>query len=227
MIKFLDWDTDFFGVKCGKAILEEPLSDSEWEEFLLEQKDYDFVSIVNKGCDTSNAVRISADTTAFLADTNVQLSKPVEDVECPDEVVVQEALPYNEDFLKLTVFEHSKFFHDKKLFARGGAKVYEQWLKNSFGKEGKFFAYVANLGYCLFSADGKNCVIELIRVSDKARGKGIGKKLLKATEHFAHSKGLATLSVGTQLTNTGALNFYISCGQKIVRADSTYHLWNI
>ena len=227
MIRFLEWDTNFFGIKCGKAVFDRTLTDSEWAEFLNEQKEYDFVSIVNTGCNVENAVKISSQTTAFIADTNIQLSKPAEDVPMPEGVTVEEALSYNEDFIKLTVFEHSKFYHDKKLFARGGGKVYEQWLKNSFDKKGKFFACAGNLGYCLFSFDNDACVIELIRVSDKARGQGIGKKLLKATEHFAYTKGAKKVSVGTQLTNTGALNFYISGGQKILRADATYHLWNI
>lgn len=228
MIKYLEWDTNFFGVKCGKCVLDHPVTDEEWAQFMREQKDYDFVSIINMGTDRQNAVRIGRDTPAFEIDTNVRFIKKLKSLTpMPEGVTVTEALPRDDFLISISSFEHSKFYADEKLRARGGAKVYENWLLNAFGKKGNYFVVAEGLGYCLFTFEDGKCVMELMRVAENSRGTGVGKKLVDAVEHTAYSKGYDTIVLGTQLTNLGAINFYIHRGKYIERSDTTYHLWNI
>lgn len=231
--KELDWDTKFFGVSCAKAILTGALSDPEWETLLPKMLRYEFVSIENRNSEPTNARRIGTQTKAFLADVNIQFEKKLEaEGEATPSVQFYEAMERDEQILAMSVFEHSKFIADPELKKRGGGRLHWEWLSNSFGKPGKFFAIARNekheaTGYLLHSYSDKICTIELISVSGNTRQAGVGSMLLQAVESNAFRRGCDTLHVGTQIQNTGAVNFYHKCGCKQIGCHAVYHLWKL
>ena len=131
----LKWDTDFFGVTSAKAILHRPLTLNEWDELKNRFKDYQFISIMNKNSEPINAQLIGKDTSAFLADVNIQFEKKLVDLhEMPKNVTIHQALERNDQIIEIADFQFSKFTEDPELAKRGGDQVYRQWLINSFGK---------------------------------------------------------------------------------------------
>lgn len=229
----LSWDTDFFGVTSAKVTLHKPLTLNEWLELKIRFKDYQFISIINKNSEPINAQFIGNDTTAFLADVNIQFEKKLVGLnEKPINVTIHQALEKNDQVIGIADFQFSKFTEDPELNERGGKQVYQHWLINSFGKTDKFYALSKDEsgyinGFLLFSYADSTCVIELIAVSQKDTKGGIGTSLFKAVEYEANQQDVIEIKVGTQVRNLGAINFYHKIGCKQVGCHQVYHLWNL
>lgn len=229
----LKWDTEFFGIACAKAILHRELMPIEWEEIKGKFSEFKFISIVNQNSDPSNSKLIGRDTTAFLADTNLQFSKKVTYVDRPPtNITIHQSLEVNDEIVKLSNFKYSKFIEDAELKKRGGENVYRQWLINSFGQSDKHFVISkdedSNIdGYLLHCFIGNSCTIELVAVSERAVKTGIGTRLFKALEFSASIRRVNEIKVGTQARNINAINFYHKVGCKQVSCHQVYHLWNL
>lgn len=228
----LDWDTNFFGVSSAKAILHLPLTLNEWDKLQEKFKDYQFISITNQNSEPINAQLIGKNTSAFLADVNIQFVKNLEgSYEMPENITIHQSLKRIDEIPDLADFQYSKFTEDPELAKRGGNQVYSQWLINAFEKSDKFFALSKDEndnvnGYVLFSFSDNASVIELIAVSPKETKGGIGRSLFKAVEFATIQQGYNEIRVGTQIRNIGAINFYHKVGCKQVGCHQVYHLWN-
>ncbi|TEB08223.1 TDP-fucosamine acetyltransferase [Pelotomaculum schinkii] len=229
----LQWDTDFFSVTCAKAILHKPVTRLEWDCLRERFGNYQFISIENRNSEPINAQLIGRETTAFLADVNIQFKKKIDAPSTmPEGIKIYQAMERDERIVDMADFPFSKFTEDPKLARRDGAEVYRQWLINAFGKADKFYAVAKGSdgqlnGYLLHSYLDKTCTVELIGVSSKLAKGGIGSSLMKAVEYAASQRGCDELKVGTQLRNMGAINFYQKCGCKQVGCHQVYHLWNL
>lgn len=229
----LPWDTDFFGVNCAKAVIHKPLILDEWNELKSNFNKYQFVSIENSNSEPINAQFIGKNTTAFLADVNVQFKKKLESIyEVPMNISIHRELEKNERIIEIAEFHFSKFTEDPELAKRGGQHVYQQWLINAFEKTGKYFALSKDEngiidGFLLYSYFDTACVVELIAVARNSIQGGIGTKLFKATELEALNHGCVEVKVGTQMRNMVAINFYQKLGCKQVGCNQVYHLWNL
>jgi len=71
----LDWDSKFFKLKCGKAILHKPLKTNQWDKIRSKFDKYQFISIENRNSEPTNSQLIGKNTNAFLADVNIQFKK--------------------------------------------------------------------------------------------------------------------------------------------------------
>ncbi|CRK80170.1 GNAT family N-acetyltransferase [Neobacillus massiliamazoniensis] len=228
----LKWDTEFFGVSCAKAVLTKPLSLDEWNELKVRFQEYQFISIENRDSNPFNAQLLGKDTTAFLADVNIQFVKKLEGAyEIPKNISVHQALERNGHVIEMADFKYSKFIEDRELLKRGGDKVYHQWLINSFNKPDKYYALSKDEqgeinGFLLHSYSNNACVIELIAVSSTTTRGGTGTSLFKTVEYAAYQNGCNKIKVGTQVRNIGAINFYHKVGCKQVGCHQVYHLWN-
>lgn len=229
----LKWDTEYFGIKCAKAILHEPLTLTQWDEVKEKFQDYQFVSIENRNSEPANAQLIGKDTKAFLVDVNIQFKKDLNgpcDKSC--NTTIQHALVRNDEIIEISDFQYSKFTEDPELAKRGGVQVYKQWIINSFEKPGKYYALSKNengkiIGFLLHSYSDNACIVELIAVSKNTAKAGIGTRLFKAVESEAYERGCVEIRVGTQVRNMGAINFYNKVGCKQVGCHQVYHLWNL
>lgn len=65
--------------------------------------------------------------------------------------------------------------------------------------------------------------IGLLAVQPQFTGRGIGKRLMKAAQHWCRAQGIAQLNVATQTGNIAALNLYRACGG--VLSHSAYWLY--
>ena len=228
-----EWDTQFFGVTCAKAILHEPLTRTNWNELKELFKQNEFISIDNRNSDPVNARFIGKDTSAFLADVNIQFTKKLEpQVTQADDVAIYQALDRDDQLLDIADFGVSKFIEDPELLKRGGDQVYKHWIINSFGRIDKHFAISRDSndrinGFLLHSYTDDTCLVELIAVSSNESHSGIGTKLFNSVEISASKRGFNQLRVGTQVRNIAAINFYHKVGCKQVRCHQVYHLWNI
>jgi len=231
LFRELKWDSDFFGIPCAKAVLHKPMAPRLWEELRECFERFQLIVIENRNSEPTNAQIIGRETSSFLADVNVQFSRRTEShYELPRSITIHEALARDENILELAMFSISRFTEDPELLKRGGAKVYQEWVISSFGKQEKIFALSRNAsgeinGFLLYSCSEDRCVVELISVSSKQTGMGIGKNLFRVVENDAFQRGYKEIRVGTQIRNMNAVNFYHSIGCKQVGCHQIYHLW--
>lgn len=230
----LNWDTEYFGVQCAKLVLENEITVQDFFSLKKEFVDYDFISISNLKSNAKNAKIIGQNSKAFLIDINIQFEKEIFEEKIKE---VSSKIDYTLDssdeqyILDIANYNYSKFFDDKNLKKRGGDKIYKEWLKNSFGLEEKSFIIYREKnkpsGFILYSSKDDKSIIELIAVSEKHIGKGIGRKMINALEVRSIESNVFIINVGTQVKNIEAVNFYQKVGFKQVKCDETYHIWNI
>lgn len=235
-IKFLDWDTNFFGIKSAKIYLYDELCNDDIKKIkeIVKEKGYEFITIQNCGNIEQNNVLMANFEGAFLADVNIQFEKKLDrskKIENKENVCIKEKYEKDENIVNIAkkAFTDSRFLIDSKL--RRGNEVYVQWVSNSFEKQNKFFCTYREdkktKGFILFSIekDKKSIFLELIAVDKDSKSKGIGTSLIKQLENFAIENKIEYIRVGTQLNNLNAQNFYEKNGFKHIMNNSIYHWW--
>ena len=235
-IKFLDWDTNFFGINSAKIYLYDEFCNDDIKKIkkIVKEKKYEFITIQNCGNIEKNNVLISNFEGAFLVDVNIQFEKKLDrskEIENKKNVHIKEIYEKDENIIDIAkkAFTESRFLIDSKL--RRGNEVYVQWVNNSFGKQNKFFCIYREdkktKGFILFSIekDKKSIFLELIAVDKDTKHKGIGTILIKKLENFAIQNKIEYIHVGTQLNNLKAQNFYEKNGFKHIMNNSIYHWW--
>jgi len=230
----LEWDSVFFGIPCAKASLLRTLSSKQWEDLKSNFRKCDFICIQNNDSNPENSVKIGQETSSFLADVNIQFKKKLTadpQISSWRNITISESLKYDDELIEIMNFKYSRFIDDEILRQRGGKEVYSNWLKNAFDKSGKYFAVHRDennfvTGYLLFSFFEKNCTVELLNVKQGESGKGVGRHLIKTAESFAWERGMEEISVGTQIRNISAINFYNLTGFRQSGCHQIYHLWN-
>jgi ribosomal protein S18 acetylase RimI-like enzyme len=231
----LDWDTEYFGVRSAKVILNDAVSENEREIIKRFMRGFDFITITNTGNHAENNFWIATETSAFQADVNIQFVKQLLRMPLKEKfpTKVCEAYPRDERILATAgkAFRYSRFLNDPWLPVKKAKNLYAQWVENAFGKPGRHFVISEQkteiLGFLLFSMDMDSLTarIELVAIDEGHRGNSIGRSLIAKMEAVLTQKGITQVNVGTQLDNLTAYNFYTSCGFKLVNYSSIYHYW--
>lgn len=133
------------------------------------------------------------------------------------------------DLLKLKkltsgLYSTTRITNDPLISKERANKYYMKWIENSvkgsaadsvlvWEEKGKI------LGYVTLQKKGQ---IPLIGVSEKARGRGIGKELIYAALATFKSWGLENVKIETQVANIPALRVYQACGFKIISSHLTF-----
>lgn len=125
-----------------------------------------------------------------------------------------------EELKTLTVglYSISRVFNDPLIPKDKASNFYAKWIENSIlGKAADSVLIWEDkeqiLGYITLQKKGQ---IPLIGVSPQSRGKGIAKKLVRASFNKFNEWGIKTVMVETQMGNISALRVYQNCGFKIV-----------
>ncbi len=126
-------------------------------------------------------------------------------------------------------------FHQDEQFQRGAVNgMYGLWIRNLFYNDlTDIFVYRSNneiQGFVTLrlipnvNGESKFYVIDLIGVSPEVQGRGVGKHLLR--QAIGNVDENAKIKVGTQISNTRAMNLYLSCGFSPNSYYATMHMWN-
>lgn len=126
--------------------------------------------------------------------------------------------------------EYSRFKKDPRL-NKFHETLYKEWILKSLKGNFDDVVFVANgnkekvSGLVTVKKHISTGRIGLISVDQEARGLGIGRQLVQQAENWCFVQGLKDMEVVTQMDNTLAYNFYISCGFKLRKRENIYHLW--
>jgi dTDP-4-amino-4,6-dideoxy-D-galactose acyltransferase len=236
--KFLEWDTNYFGVNSGRVTLNESIGSKEWVLISKALQENDFNIIDNVNNVSSNNLFISKLSGAFVTDINFQFTKEInEEIKHVNkfDISIQNKLPINNEILDISKnsYKHSRFFNDPYLNKDKARDVYGHWVQSSFLNENKYFIICSIdskiAGYVLFSLDFKNnaSIIELISVKEGMENRTIGKEMMMNLEQYIYNnhRDIKYIKVGTQSNNINAINFYMGNGFRVKEIRSVYHYW--
>ena len=230
--KYLEWDSDFFGVN---VFLAKPGNDggsfSRELKTLMDSGKADLIYVYSEpSLDTINK-EIEA-LGGILYDSKVIYHKKLQPAKI--DTPVGDIIEYHGDMtprlrdLAVYAGEFSRFKLDPLLNTKF-EELYSMWMKNSLnGKlaDKVFVAMdkeeIAAVITCKKHPGYGN--IGLLSVAENQRGKGLGRKLVQAAENWYTSNGLSESTVVTQLKNKMACLFYENVGFTVDKIENVYHL---
>ncbi len=242
-VGYLEFDTDFFGKKIGfltfrydgispihfDAQLERLHDKASW-------KNYDclYVRVPSEDIKMLNVLERQGyelrDTLLTLVYElkNEELSKRTKDsynirlFEEEDSTAICS--------ISINEYNHSRFFTDQHL-AHKASEMYAAWALNDahsedtavwvIEKDGEVSGYIS----CKYDWGDRTGIINLIAVKKEEQSNGLGKALLYHAIEDIKEKGLPYVQVGTHLSNTNALNFYLKSGFVVEKSEHSLHKW--
>jgi dTDP-4-amino-4,6-dideoxy-D-galactose acyltransferase len=129
---------------------------------------------------------------------------------------------------------HSRFRVDPRLPSGAFERIYETWIARSVAGELAEAVFVAPAaggagrrldGMVTVGVKDGRADIGLLAVAPEARGRGVGRALVRAAQAWAAGRGFAAEQVVTQGANGDARRLYEACGYHVESAVAVRHLW--
>lgn len=231
ILRSLQWDTDFFGVKCARVYIKKELNDEQYEALQKDIRDYVFVVLDNEVGSYKNNQLLCQLNNCYLVDIPItycfNTSSRVENV---DGVSIKSNMAYSAHLLQIArnAFKLGRFYKDMNITKEKASELYVSWLKNAFNRDDKYFVVEdSSNGFILFSEtyDKRGLDIELIATDKAYSGRGVAKQMLTALKSYAVNLGYKYITVVTQADNVAAVNLYGGQGFKLENCMYTFHCW--
>ncbi len=223
----LKWDTDFFGYKVGKLLL----NDNNLDENLLINNDFKLIYLFSNEPLSEDLVKKH---NLFLSDEKIDLITNVSNLtynKFENENLVELNI-LDDNLLDLTFQSghFSRFKIDSNFKNNEFETLYTAWIEQSISHENadKVIGFSINnkvVGFITFVLKNNMFDIGLIAVNEQHRSLKIGKQLLAYVFNYSLSKKVDFVTVTTQNKNQGALKFYLQNGFSINQTTYIYHLW--
>lgn len=229
MVNRLHWDSDFFGLRIGRANVA---SYEGWNVLLKEASSlrmhYDLIYVFSDQelPVDGNGVR--------LVDTKTIYAKSVDSLAVMPTIVqfYQESVP-NADLYRLALVSgvYSRFRLDDCLPAESYERMYRCWIERSVDGTMADLVLVHHAdnqidGMITLKIEADVAHIGLVAVDEGAQGKGIGTMLIKAVEAYLQGNTkVRHLKVATQWANKPACHLYEKNGFVVEEKTNIYHWW--
>lgn len=230
-IKYLDWDSVFFGLKIGQA--EVPFLDAGIITELKTARrkgDFDLVYLFtdNPG---SEARGSKPDILPEPVDIKVTYSKTVvggEELHYPGIRTYDGPVTGKLTDLAIESGHMSRFRKDQRLNPRF-VDMYTAWISGSVSGELADAVLVSEdqddiNGFITLKKNGPVCTVGLIAVDSMSRGRGIGGGLLKEAAVWSFEKDCHEIRVATQTENQGACRLYEKNGYSVMSVKYIFHI---
>lgn len=236
LYKFLDWDSEFFGVRIGR-IKREILTPEIWENarqwcsdnkidclyFLADLSDAETTVLAEKNGFHFTDIRMTLETK--LRESANFLQKA--------EVLIQHAaLEDVKQLKKIASINHrdSRFYYDGNFSVKKCDELFAVWIEKSVNGFADAVLVAKSEdrvdGYITCSVEGNGTgSIGLVGVGDQARGRGIGRHLVGTALEWFKSQNVFYVTVVTQGRNLKAQRLYQNNGFVTESLKNWYHLW--
>lgn len=228
-IRALPWDSDFFGLRIGRADIlttEDACSLADKHDELRQEFDLLYVFDTNNIGFKANGSR--------LVDEKILYSKPCEPRKRFEEVVFfKEAAP-SDDLYRLALVSggYSRFKLDERLPKGSYERMYNRWIENACPEEGtnkQILTFLDTHGVAkgMITVDYQGGLghIGLVAVDTDVQHQGIGGKIMSTLDGWLYERGIKTLEVPTQKANTDACRWYEKNGFVAQSKTPIYHWW--
>jgi len=229
--RFLEWDSDFFGLRIARAA-----GDSLRVDGVRRIREYcarehiDCVYFLAAPDDPQT--RSAAEDGGFhLVDIRVTLDRAPAAVTVSSHSVrtaTPSDLPALREIARVSHHD-SRFYSDPRFPRDVCGKLYETWLERSCaGWAQKVWVVEADGapgGYLTCHVEGRKGTIGLIAVREACRGLGLGAQLMNAALDYLSRAGVDRLEVVTQGCNIPSQRLYQRFGFRTSAVQLWYHYW--
>lgn len=223
-IDFLKWDSDNFGFRTGRLILDIPFSCDAICK-LISKSDFKLVYVVSK---------YKLDTNVFFYDDKLLFRKkrtlfqPIKNAEIRS--IKGHLLSKQIINLSIDSGKYSRYSLDERFPSELFEMLYTKWIENSVNSDyaTDVLAYYIEdipLGLLTYRINGNTALIGIISVNPNNRGFGIGSQLISYFESNL-PEYVKTIDVVTQGVNRIACGFYKKNGYLLDTENYIYHFWN-
>ena len=228
-IRTLHWDSDFFGLRIGRADILSPEDAlflvARYEEL---KQQFDLLYIFD-----SNNIGFTANG-ALLVDEKILYSKPCEPRKQYNDISFFKQATPSDDLYRLALVSggYSRFKLDERLSQGSYERLYTRWIENACPKDGTnkqilTFLDTNNIAKGMITIDhqGELGHIGLVAVDTDCQHQGIGGKIMSTLDGYLFERGIKTLEVPTQKANTDACRWYEKNGFTVQSRTQIYHWW--
>jgi dTDP-4-amino-4,6-dideoxy-D-galactose acyltransferase len=226
----LEWDSDFFGYPIGKLTdFQGALQiDEVWST--LGESGLRVVYIESESDQPQlESAHIVDQITLQMQVGNGHVDDPAR--EFP--IAIYPCVQPTDELVELAIQAgwSSRFRVDRQFGESEFIRLYKIWIVRSCLREIADTVLVVKesdrcCGFVTGTRNESDFKIGLIAVSNAYRKRGIGRRLLAASELHASELGCTTVSVVTQAINHAALRLYESFGFRKKSTLHWYHIWN-
>lgn len=235
--KFLEWDSDFFGLRIGRVTassLDSGTIDRVCAWAAQERIDclYFLCPLADKA-----SIHVAEHAGFFLTDIRVTFEAVLGGSARPDLNVTPRVRSQRpEDIAALKTLagashQQTRFFADPHFSRLLCGKLYEIWMEKSCASNTSHVLVAATPGgavqgyiTCDLHEDTPGS-IGLVGVDAGARKMGLGRELVLASLHYFETRGCTRATVVTQGQNIEAQRLYQSCGFVIQSVEAWHHCW--
>lgn len=238
LCRFLEWDTEFFGLRIGR-ILPERVSDDQMQaarEWAIAQE----INCLYYLADPEDRESVwAAENCGFhLVDMRVTLAGEyvrTEDIPTANgDIFVRPHIPGDIPHLEAIaaeIYTTTRFNFDPNFDERDVSRLYQTWIRKSCqGVSDQVWVAedgVGQVGYitCLLDADSDSGSVGLFGVHPRGRGRGVGSALVHAALDWFLERECRRIRVVTQARNITALALYERMGFTTQEVRLWYHGW--
>jgi len=232
----LEWDSTFFGVTIARVNpnrLDEQtaLQVMDW----CREKQVRCLYFLADSADVAT-LRLAEKNGFYLTDIRVTYARSTNGLEArlTMDPGVRPAFPEDIPALRSissSSYRDSRFYYDGHFPRETCDRMYATWIEKSLsgyaqavlvhGPAGQPEGFVT----CATTPPDAQGKIDLVGVSDKARGRGIGQILVMESLYWFAAQGITTVQVVTQGRNIPAQRLYQKCGFLTSEVGFWYHCW--
>lgn len=227
-IELLDWDTNFFGIKIGKVLLNnDSLADLNALKDTAKKENYRLLYLIADEADTTQASAIAVEV-----DVKATYQVPTMSIALNVPIIEYTSTESTAELLELGIASgvYSRFYTDKNFPTGSFERMYKIWIEKSLNKQmaDHFFVYMLEdkiVGFVSVKLEAHKGTMCLMAVNKAYRGRGIGKAFVQYVQNFFYHNGIPLCSLDTQGHNIEAIQLYDRMGFKLTAALRYYHLW--
>jgi len=225
----LDWDSDFFGLRIGKADI---VSDDDGK-ILASQADslregYDLVYVF-----AHHGLEFAAPNAKLVDIKTVYSLRDFTDCEKNSKVMVWDGKSGVTDelfHLALVSGEFSRFKIDGHFPTGSFERLYSRWIEQSVNQTmaSEVFCYMVEdlpRGLITLNRKGNEGTIGLVAIHESFQHRGIGSAMMRHVIWYAREHHCDRLSVATQRENVSACKFYEKAGFLVESETDVWHWW--
>jgi len=240
IITNIEWDSSFFEYNVFKVNKRTLSSKDELSQILDE-----LAKLKAKLCywptdpkDNLTQDLIAALANAKLVDKKTIYQRSLKDwvtkLDESEDSISQFETSLTEELLELAIASGgmSRFFIDENFVNQEGPRLYTKWIEKAL-EEDQTVVFVSKNSegeldgmLTLTLEENRQSKVGLIAVSEKSRGKGIGKRLINTAFCYAKNNSANDISIVTQASNLAACGLYESFGCEITEQVNFYHIWS-
>lgn len=228
-VKKLDWDSKFFGLRIGRAVV----SAEEDADALAGQKEmlkdnYDLIYVF-----ANHGLAFRSPSAKLIDKKVVYVLRNNSQAEYNKNVIIWNGgRGVTEELLHLALVsgKYSRFKLDEDFPAGSYEHLYTHWIEQSVNRTiaTEVFCYmIDNEPKGLVTLERKDGVgtIGLVAIHEECQNRGIGSLMMRHVIKFAQQSGCEQLSVATQFNNLPACKLYEKIGFIIDSVTDVWHWW--